>query len=56
MLASEAVAFEDSPPGFASARAAGLYVIAVPSEGVREVEADLVLGSLLDLDLAVLGL
>jgi HAD superfamily hydrolase (TIGR01509 family) len=54
--ASEAVAFEDSPPGFASARAAGLYVIAVPSEGVREVEADLVLGSLLDLDLAVLGL
>ena len=30
--------------------------IAVPSEGVHEVEADLVLGSLLDLDLAVLGL
>ena len=31
-------------------------VIAVPSDGVHEVEADLVLGSLLDLDLAVLGL
>ena len=52
----EAVAFEDSPPGLASARAAGMYVVAVPSPGVREVEADLVLGSLLDLDLAVLGL
>jgi hypothetical protein len=33
-----------------------MYVIGVPSEGVREVDADLVLGSLLDLDLAVLGL
>ena len=52
----EAVAFEDSPPGLASARAAGMYVVAVPSPGVREVEADLVLGSLLDLDLDVLGL
>lgn len=56
VLAAEAVAFEDSPPGMASARAAGMYVIAVPSAGVHEVEADLVLGSLLDLDLAVLGL
>ena len=54
--AADAVAFEDSPPGLAAARAAGMYVIAVPSEGVHEVEADLVLGSLLDLDLAVLGL
>jgi HAD superfamily hydrolase (TIGR01509 family) len=53
---ADAVAFEDSPPGMASARAAGMYVIGVPSAGVHEVEADLVLGSLLDLDLAVLGL
>jgi HAD superfamily hydrolase (TIGR01509 family) len=52
----EAVAFEDSPPGMASARAAGMYVIGVPSEGVHEIDADLVLGSLLDLDLSVLGL
>ena len=37
-------------------RAAGMFVIAVPSDGVHELEADLVLGSLLDLDLAVLGL
>ena len=53
---ADAVAFEDSPPGMAAARAAGMYVIGVPSAGVHEVEADLVLGSLLDLDLAVLGL
>jgi HAD superfamily hydrolase (TIGR01509 family) len=53
---SEAVAFEDSPPGVASARTAGLYVIGVPSAGVPELDADLVLGSLLDLDPAVLGL
>jgi HAD superfamily hydrolase (TIGR01509 family) len=53
---ADAVAFEDSPTGAAAARAAGMFVIAVPSEGIHEVEADLVLGSLLDLDLAVLGL
>jgi HAD superfamily hydrolase (TIGR01509 family) len=53
---SDAVAFEDSTPGLAAARAAGMYVIAVPSVGVHDVDADLVLGSLLDLDLAVLGL
>jgi HAD superfamily hydrolase (TIGR01509 family) len=53
---SEAVAFEDSPPGAAAARAAGMFVIAVPSDGIHELDADLVLGSLLDLDLAVLGL
>ena len=52
---AEAVAFEDSPPGAAAARAAGMFVIAVPSDGIHELEADLVLGSLLDLDLAVLG-
>jgi hypothetical protein len=33
-----------------------MFVIGVPSEGVRSLEADLVLGSLLDLDPAVLGL
>ena len=53
---AEAVAFEDSPPGVASARAAGMFVIAVPSDGIHDLEADLVLGSLLDLDPAVLGL
>jgi HAD superfamily hydrolase (TIGR01509 family) len=52
----DAVAFEDSPPGAAAARAAGMFVVAVPSDGIHELEADLVLGSLLDLDLAVLGL
>ena len=30
---AEAVAFEDSPPGAAAARAAGMFVIAVPSDG-----------------------
>jgi HAD superfamily hydrolase (TIGR01509 family) len=54
--AAEAVAFEDSSPGISAARAAGMFVIAVPSPGVHDAEADLVLGSLLDLDLAVLGL
>jgi HAD superfamily hydrolase (TIGR01509 family) len=53
---ADAVAFEDSLPGAAAARAAGMFVVAVPSAGVHDLEADLVLGSLLDLDLAVLGL
>jgi HAD superfamily hydrolase (TIGR01509 family) len=53
---ADAVAFEDSPPGAAAARAAGMFVVAVPSDGIHGLEADLVLGSLLDLDLAVLGL
>jgi beta-phosphoglucomutase-like phosphatase (HAD superfamily) len=56
VAASDAVAFEDSPPGVSAARAAGMRVVAVPSAGVHDIEADLVLGSLLDLDLAVLGL
>ena len=43
----EAVAVEDSPTGVASARAAGLLVIGIPSiEGVRLEEADLVAPSL----------
>ena len=44
---ADAVGIEDSPVGVASAKAAGLYVIGVPS--IRETnleEADLVLGSL----------
>ena len=44
---ADAIGIEDSPVGVASAKAAGLYVIGVPS--IREThleEADLVLGSL----------
>jgi beta-phosphoglucomutase-like phosphatase (HAD superfamily) len=42
------VALEDSPTGVAAARAAGLYVIGVPSlEGVV-LDADLVVASLED--------
>lgn len=54
--AARAVAFEDSPNGVRSARAAGLYVIAVPNwltagaAGLEE--ADEVLGSLADYALA----
>jgi hypothetical protein len=33
-----------------------MFVIGVPSDGIHDLEADLVLGSLLDLDLAVLGI
>jgi HAD superfamily hydrolase (TIGR01509 family) len=47
VTASEAVAVEDSPTGVASARAAGMYVIGIPSiDGVRLDEADLVAASL----------
>src|SRR5438105_7195638 len=42
---SRAVALEDSPPGIASARAAGLFVIGVPSLPGLELEADLGAGS-----------
>ena len=46
--ATAAVALEDSPPGVAAARAAGVYVIGIPSvEGVS-LEADLVASSLAD--------
>jgi HAD superfamily hydrolase (TIGR01509 family) len=44
----EAVAFEDSPTGVASARAAGLYVVGIPSVAGVTLEADLVAGSLAD--------
>jgi HAD superfamily hydrolase (TIGR01509 family) len=52
-----AVALEDSPPGVASARAAGLFVIGIPSLPEIELEADLVADSLLDATVrATLGL
>lgn len=45
---ASAVALEDSPLGVASARAAGLFVIGVPSVPGVELDADLVAPSLLD--------
>ena len=45
---ADAVALEDSPPGVAAARAAGLFVIGVPSLPGVELDADLVVESLLD--------
>lgn len=50
LLASPAssVALEDSPPGVAAARAAGMYVIGVPSEPGVELDANLVVESLGD--------
>jgi HAD superfamily hydrolase (TIGR01509 family) len=44
----ESVALEDSPPGAAAARAAGLYVVGVPSVHGVELEADVVFDSLAD--------
>ena len=44
----EMVALEDSPPGAAAARAAGMYVIAVPYFPDLPLEADLVAESLTD--------
>ena len=54
LRADEAMAIEDSPNGSAAAKAAGLYVIAVPNSVTRQLrfeKADLVLDSLADLDL-----
>ena len=42
------IALEDSPPGVAAARAAGLYVIGVPSESGVDLDADTVADSLDD--------
>jgi HAD superfamily hydrolase (TIGR01509 family) len=54
---STAIALEDSPPGVAAARAAGMLVIAVPSLPGLDLEADLVAESLLDPEVrSVLGL
>ena len=53
----EAVALEDSPTGVAAARAAGLFVIGVPSVPGVVLEADLVADSLADRPVrAALGL
>ena len=43
---AQAIALEDSPTGAASARAAGVYLIGVPSWGSGELEADLIVPSL----------
>ena len=54
---ARAVALEDSPTGVASARAAGLFVIGIPSIPEVALEADLVAESLLDANVrAALGL
>lgn len=45
---AEVIALEDSPPGVASARAAGLRVIGIPSVSGVVLAADLVAGSLAD--------
>ena len=50
--ADEAVVFEDSPNGVAAARAAGIFVVAVPNEVTRDAgldDADLHVESLADL-------
>ena len=50
--ADEAVAFEDSPPGVAAAKAADIFTVAVPNEVTRDYgldEADLLVESLADL-------
>ncbi len=45
---TSSLALEDSPPGVAAARAAGLYVLGVPSVAGVELEADAVFDSLAD--------
>jgi HAD superfamily hydrolase (TIGR01509 family) len=52
VAASEAVVFEDSPNGVKAARAAGIFVVAIPNNVTRDFgleEADLVVDSLSDL-------
>ena len=49
--AAEAIVFEDSPNGVKAARAAGIFVVAIPNNVTREFaleEADLVVDSLAD--------
>jgi beta-phosphoglucomutase-like phosphatase (HAD superfamily) len=48
---ARSVAFEDSRTGVASARAAGLFVVGVPSVPGSTLEADALYGSLADPDL-----
>lgn len=45
---SDTVALEDSPTGVAAARAAGLFVVGIPSLPEISLDADLVAGSLTD--------
>jgi len=48
----EAIVFEDSPNGVRAARAAGIFVVAVPNDVTRDFgldEADLVVDSLAEL-------
>ena len=50
--ADEAIVFEDSPNGVAAARAAGIFVVAIPNSVTRDFgldDADLVVDSLADL-------
>ncbi len=57
VLPSEAVALEDSLNGLRAARTAGIFTIVIPNEMTRHLdltEADLLLESLEDLDLATL--
>jgi len=52
LTADEAIAFEDSPNGVRAARAAGIFVVAVPNGVTRDLgldEADLLVESLADL-------
>ena len=52
IAAEEAVVFEDSPNGVAAAKAAGIFVVAIPNDVTRDFgldDADLVLDSLADL-------
>jgi beta-phosphoglucomutase-like phosphatase (HAD superfamily) len=54
---TQAVALEDSPPGVAAARAAGMLVVGVPSVDGLELAADVVAPSLGDPQVrAALGL
>ncbi len=55
--AGEAVALEDSLNGLRAARAAGIFTVAIPNGMTRHLdlsEADLILGSMEDLDLSAL--
>ena len=50
--ADEAIVFEDSPNGVKAARAAGIFVVAIPNDVTRDFgldDADLLLDSLADL-------
>ena len=54
LMPSQAIAFEDSPPGVAAAHAAGIFVVAVPNPTTASLkfeEAQLVINSLSGLPL-----